>query len=344
MSKNKSPFKSHWRTSLLLLSLASCIPAIDRKWTSILHEQGWHAWMPQHPLKVSQQWLTSGAAEAMAIRLEGEMWVAVPSPGWGVPSSSGSAQGAAGFSQDGTENTQKLWFYSSAPKQGLYSSLTTQLEDFPLTEQRRKIMSSELTITSVVIWQHTIQQTTNQRAQCQPLRSQLPPEQSWGPAQHNIDIPQTASGKCQVRLLTEPAFQTDPCSSPGGLGIVEQFLSRPWGVPKDCPDKQNMLQTSSAASGGFCCHPHTQSLSKDIYSVSLSRKKQGRRKSLFLLNSYSSVVRSDTHTFSSLDKYLSTLFYKWLWRQKTCSNLNYMSSSNQKMASRKNPKLPSYCC
>lgn len=74
-----------------------------------------------------------------------------PAPGWGVPEAVDLHTTAAEFSRDGPEDAQKLQFYSSGPKQELYSSLTTQLEDFHLNEQRRKPISLELAITSVAI-------------------------------------------------------------------------------------------------------------------------------------------------------------------------------------------------
>lgn len=99
------------------------------------------------------QFLTSGAAEVMAVRLEGEIWMAdaLPSPRLSCSQQQWICTAAARFSQDGTENAQQLQLYDSVPKQGLYSSLTTQPEKFSLNEQRIKTGFLEIPITSVVI-------------------------------------------------------------------------------------------------------------------------------------------------------------------------------------------------
>lgn len=80
VSRNESPFKSLWRPLLPLLSLASCIPAINTKWASILQAQKGPAWGLQHPLQILTAISDLRSCWSHGNKVRGEIWKAAAHP------------------------------------------------------------------------------------------------------------------------------------------------------------------------------------------------------------------------------------------------------------------------
>lgn len=149
---------------------------------------------------------------------------------------------------------------------------------------------------------------------------------SWRPAHHNIDTAQRAHGKCQVRLLTQPALQTEPHSSPGGLWIVPQEdgnNSHP--VPAACPKNpvlsgQTERAAKTATLSSFCVallppsHPELEW--RHLPGSIPAGKIKGWRKSLCFHLTPTHLLRPELLdlicTLPPLDKYVCTLLNRWV--------------------------------